>query len=53
MLLLCSPDMKSNTGKIFRDMGLKIIDIPKSIYTVDGAFDAIKEYLKRGNANEL
>lgn len=31
MLLLCSPDMKSNTGKIFRDMGLKIIDIPKSM----------------------
>lgn len=27
------------------------IDIPNSIYTVQGAFDAIKEYLSRGDAN--
>ena len=31
----------------------KGIDIPRSIYTVDGAFEAIRNYVKRGDGNEL
>ena len=31
----------------------KGIDIPRSIYTVDGAFEAIRNYVKRGDENEL
>lgn len=39
----------TNTIHALRDKG---IDIPKSIYTVDGAVNAIKEYL-RGDSNGL
>ena len=31
----------------------KGIDIPRSIYIVDGAFEAIRNYVKRGDGNEL
>ncbi len=31
----------------------KGIDIPKSIYTIDGAFEAIKQCVNRGDENEL
>ena len=31
----------------------KGIDISRSIYTVDGAFEAIRNYVKRGDGNEL
>ena len=40
----------TNTVYALREQG---IEIPNSIYTVEGAFDAIKEYMERGNTNGL